>query len=146
MLLVDSEDPVTAASSWDHLATRGGDRWSKPDTGADDHCHLMVQCMENWFLADRETLRRFFGQGYKASALPPASQNIENISKDTVLRSLSEATKDCKTKARYEKGEHSFDVLARIDPAKVTAASPWAASFVTAVKDAMNTPQPKDPP
>jgi hypothetical protein len=106
----------------------------------------MVQCMENWFLTDRETLRTFFGQGYRETALPPACQNIETILKDTVLRSLSEATKDCKTKARYDKGEHSFDLLARIDPAKVTASSQWANRFVTAVKTAMSAPSLKETP
>ncbi len=134
VLLVDSETQMTETSPWTHLRQRPGDGWAMPDTATDDHCHPMVQCMENWFLADRATLRSFFGQGFKESALPPVNSNIETIPKDTAVKSLSQATKDCKTKARYDKGEHSFDLLARIDPAKVTAASKWADRFVTTVR------------
>ena len=32
----------------------------------DEQAHLMVQCMEAWFLADRETLAAVFGRGLKA--------------------------------------------------------------------------------
>ena len=96
--------------------------------------------MENWFLADRETLRTYFGQGYRDAALPAPTRNIETVPKDSSIDALKTATKDCKAKIRYGKGEHSFAILGRIDPAKVTAASPWAARFVTAVKTAMTAP------
>ena len=142
LLLVDSETAVseTLTSPWIHLRNRPGDSWEKPDAATDEHCHLMVQCMENWFLADRDTLRVFFGQGYHDGSLPPPGRNLETVAKHTTIESLKNATKDCKTKARYHKGEHSFELLARIDPAKVTAASPWAARFVTAVETAMTAP------
>lgn len=39
-----------------------------------------------------------------------------------------------KSKAEYGKGEHSFPLLARIDPATVMAASPWAKRFVDELK------------
>jgi hypothetical protein len=84
MLLVDSEDPVTVSSPWIHLLQRPGDAWPTPLGATDDACHLMVQCMESWLLADRDTLRRFFGQGFNPSALPPASNPIETIPKGSL--------------------------------------------------------------
>jgi hypothetical protein len=129
LLLVDSEAPVTVTSPWDHLAHRPGDQWQKPPQATDDHCHLMVQCMETWFLADRETMLVFFGQGCLESALP-RNANIERVPKDDLYVALENATKDCKTKHTYGKGEHSFQLLALIDPAKVSHASPWAKRFL----------------
>lgn len=139
MLLVDSESPVIANNKdkpWAHLAAR--DQWATPTAANDAHCHLMVQCMESWFLADRATLQAFFGQGFQAAALSAENRPIEAIAKAEVYESLANATKDCKTKARYGKGEHSFELLGRVDPAKVTTASPWAERFVDNLKKAMN--------
>lgn len=137
MLLVDSEETVAALHrsgspdqwlAWGHLFQR--DRWDKPAGTSDTDCHLMVQVMENWFLADRATLQAFFDPGFNANALPAAANPVESIAKAAVYDALRQATKSCKTKAPYGKGEHSFKLLARIDPAKVTAASPWAKRFV----------------
>ena len=136
MLLVDSEAPVIAGAPWAHLAAR--DAWAPPPGATDSQCHLMVECMESWFLADRATLQSFFGQGFKVAALPADARPIESIPKAEVYQSLASATKDCKTKARYGKGEHSFDLLGRIEPAKVTVASPWADRFVSDLKKAMH--------
>ena len=68
LLLVDSEDPVTAESAWAHLEAR--DRWVRPDGADEADCHLMAQCMESWFLADRDALASFFGADFNARALP----------------------------------------------------------------------------
>ena len=138
-LLVDSEAPVAAQHQegqpdawlpWQHLAQRPGDQWLKPVNAEESQCHLMVQCMENWFLADREALKSFFGQGFQNNPLPPAVNAVESIAKPQVYQSLAKATHDCKTKSPYGKGEHSFKLLAMINPAKVTQASPWAKRFV----------------
>lgn len=137
LLLVDSEDPVTVVSPWQHLLIRQGDQWPTPAGASEEHCHLMVQCMESWFLADRQTLETFFGQGFKTNALPAAANPIEFIAKQQVYQSLENATKACKTKDAYGKGEHSFKLLALIDPANVVAASDWAKRFVDALKKQM---------
>ncbi len=137
LLLVDSEDPVTVVSPWQHLLIRQGDQWPPPAGASEEHCHLMVQCMESWFLADQQTLETFFGQGFKTNALPAAANRIESIAKQQVYQSLENATKHCKTKDAYGKGEHSFKLLALIDPAKVIAASGWAKRFVDALKKQM---------
>jgi hypothetical protein len=137
MLLVDSEDAVTYSSPWAHLAQRPGDKWAAPWDSTDDDCHLMVQCMESWLLTDQETLSAYFGQGFNAKPLPSPGSDIESQSKSSVYQSLARATRDCKTKAAYAKGEHSFELLASIDPEKVIARSHWAARFVTALNKKM---------
>lgn len=136
-LLVDSEGPVTADSPWRHLFDRAQDRWTQPAGGTDDHCQLMVQCMETWFLADRQTLHSFYGQGFRAGLLPSARTPIESVLKADLYAALRAATAACKTKAAYGKSEHAFLLLGLIDPARVTQASPWADRFVTTLKQKM---------
>jgi hypothetical protein len=147
MLLVDSEAAVPSALQpdddkstwlpWQHLEKREGDGWKKPQKSADTDCHLMVQIMETWLLADRDTLKSFYANGFKENKLPATGRPIEDISKAEVYRALKEATADCKNKAPYDKGEHSFKLLAQIDAVKVTQESPWAARFIEELKKKM---------
>jgi len=132
VLLVDSEDAVAAGGDgpWSHLKVR--DNWDKPATATDDNVHLMVWCMEAWFVADRETLAAFFGQQFNANALP-AREDVENISKPDLYAGFENATRTCK-KGKYGKGRHSFDILAQIDPAKVMAASPYARRLINTLR------------
>ena len=129
LLLIDSEESVSVPSPWTHLANRLGDGFDKPQNATDDHCHLMVVCMESWFLADKDALSRFFGQGFNTKALPQ-NMNIEAISKKDIHDGLKRATSNCKTKASYGKGEHSFKILLLVAPDKVRNASPWAKRFL----------------
>ncbi len=147
MLLVDSESAVLPTHQadqdkarwqpWAHLAQRQGDHWAKPDGAADNDCHLMVRCMESWFLADRQTLQLFFDPGFKLNVLPPPSRPVEDIDKEDLYQRLKTATAHCKTKAGYGKGEHSFKLLALIDSDKVTGASGWAKRFIDELKRRM---------
>jgi hypothetical protein len=125
LLLVDSEAMVSSAP-WDHLRTRDG--WDRPSQATDEHAHLMVQCMEAWFLADRDTLSEFFGQGFRPNALP-ANNNVEEISKEDLSRGLENATRDTRTKGVYDKGKHSFELLAALDSSKVQDSSQHARRF-----------------
>ncbi len=132
MLLVDSEDPIAARSGpWAHLK-KTPDNWDQPSGATDDQVHLMVQCMEAWFLADKDTLVTYYGNNFKQNALP-ARQDIENIAKNDVLKGLKNATSGV-SKGEYEKGQHSFDILAQIDPDKVIAALPHAKRLVDTLK------------
>ncbi len=135
LLLVDSETPINplhhppaprACKPWAHLHAQAS--WDTPPNASDDDCHLMVECMENWFLADKASVQAFFGQGFNLAALPIAS--VETVSKNTVYSALETATQACKTKAPYGKGAHSFKLLRVIYPDKVEAASPWAKRFL----------------
>ena len=89
----------------------------------------MVQVMESWFLADRQALSNFYRQRFRPHALPGNPRQIERISKSDVEDGLERATR-ATAKGRYHKGRHSFAILASLDPAKVTAASPHARRFV----------------
>jgi hypothetical protein len=136
-LLVDSEDLVNsehAQKPWQHLAVRPGDQWTQPTGSTDEQCHLMVACMESWFLADRQVLTSFFGQGFNGNALPAPTRAIESITKQQVYDALSKATSRCKTKAPYGKGEHSFKLLVLLNPDVVSSASPWAKRFIDELK------------
>ena len=128
VLLVDSEGPTSeGVGVWSHLKNR--DKWSPPEGVTDDNAHLMVQCMEAWFIADRETLAGFFGSGFRSSALP-GRPDVENVSKKRLIDALQNATRQCRPKGRYDKGRHSFQLLGQLDPAKVTEASPYAKRLV----------------
>ena len=130
LLLVDSEGPVApGATPWSHLEKR--DKWQPPQGVGDDNVHLMVQLMESWFLADKECLAEYFGNGFNRDSLPP-NPNIEEVPKSDVMSSLKRATKRCKS-GPYSKGDHSFRILAEIDPAKVKAASPYAKRLIDTV-------------
>lgn len=123
MLLVDAEGPIEETQGpWQHLKTR--DDWDRPSGATDDQCHLMVQVMESWFLADVGALESFYGQRFNRQALP-ANPNVEQVAKQTVLRGLEQATQDT-GKGHYSKGKHSFEILAELDPAKVREASRYA--------------------
>ena len=131
MLLVDAEGPMSEPGPWQHLERRDG--WRRPDGATDGQCHLMVQVMESWFLADTDTLESFYGRDFRRRALP-ANPEVEDVSKQDVLDGLTRATRDT-TKGHYNKGAHSFEILADLDPEKVRNASPHAARLIQALSN-----------
>ena len=135
LLLVDSEDPVTGpcsgATAISFLDTRDGKGLA--DVASGHQCHLMVQVMESWFLADPNELSRFYGQGFNGTSLPTTL--LETRAKRDVYAALSSATRNTKTRGAYGKGEHSFELLSRIDANKVIERSPWADRLVTTIKE-----------
>lgn len=142
-LLVDSEDAIQAVHQagdpdqwkpWAHLQERDG--WTKQANANDADCHLMVQCMEAWFIADRQTIKEFFGRDFRENQLPAAARAIETVPKQQLYDALVKATKDCQ-KGRYGKGSHSFKLLALINPEIVANASPWARRLIDILKDRM---------
>jgi len=112
LLLVDSESPVQG-EPWPHLEAR--DRWPRPQGASDDQAQLMVVCMESWVLADRNALKRVFGQGLRVNALLP-QQGLESHTKDDVQLSLTTATRNCGRDRCYMKGRRSFQVVSELDP------------------------------
>ncbi|MEG4342536.1 DUF4276 family protein [Microcoleus sp. A003_D6] len=120
ILLVDSEAPVVKQSPWEHLKWR--DNWDSPAGVDETHCYLMVQTMEAWFMADIDTLKRFYGQGFKENAIPRKS-NVETIEKDLLERSLKAASCDTKSKGEYQKIQHASKLLEKLDVGKVRKAS-----------------------
>ena len=126
LLLVDSEDPVKAGYSvWQHLQVRDG--WDQTPGAGDDQAFMMVQAMETWFLADRDSLKRYFGAEFRENALKQWPK-LEDVSKETVLSVLERATANCATP--YAKGKVSFELLAQVDPGLVEVACPHAKSLL----------------
>lgn len=133
-LLVDSEAPIAdGVGPWTHLRTRQDDGWARPQGATDENVHLMVQCMEAWLLADRETLAAVFGNGFRSGALP-GQQDVERVRKRDVLDGLENAACGCRTRRGYRKGRDSFDILAKLDPGLVAAASPHAERFLNTLR------------
>lgn len=121
ILLVDSERSIApGVAPWMHLKMRDG--WDQPAGATDDQAHLMVQCMEAWFLADKDVVADYYGEGFNPNTLP-GQQDIEQIDKGDVVRALENATRNTRTKGQYHKTRHGFELLARIDPAKVRQSS-----------------------
>ena len=132
VLLVDSEGPIaTDAERWRHLKDRDG--WDKPAGATDDQVHLMVQCMEAWFLADRPVLADYFGDGFSENSLPRRA-DVEEVSKQELELGLNAATRNSRPKGAYRKGRDSFALLADLDPDKVANASPHAKRFLEALR------------
>lgn len=119
-VLIDSEGPVgnEAAKSF----VERTEAWSFPAAVNVEHVHLMIQCMEAWFLADPDALERYFGKGFRRDRLLLAPL-LEQVSKPQLFKSLADATRQAK-KGTYDKGRHSFALLAVLDPARVSARSP----------------------
>ena len=146
MLLVDSEKSVSSEHErsentsnrqpWDHLEQ--SDNWHKPNGSNDTDCHLMVQMMESWFPADPDSLKAFFGAGFNSDSFPAETDSIESIRKSKVFTALEEASQNTQQGA-YKKNAHSFELLSRICPDKVTKRSPWARRFVDELKRKMET-------
>ena len=135
LLLVDSEAPVRSKNRpWQHL--RSHDNWDRPSGAEERHVHLMVQCMESWFLADVSTLESFFGPGFR-SANVSRRHNIEQIPKDDVFKQLESASRGSR-KGAYRKGDHSFALLGLIDPEKVITRSPFAERLIDTLKCQLN--------
>ena len=132
VLLVDSEAPVLDGSGpWHHLARHDG--WDRPANATNENVHLMVQCMETWFLADRDGLTAYFGHGFNRNALPGRPE-IEDVAKADVLDGLKNATRRCK-KGEYGKGRHSFDILEQTDSSRVLVASPHARRLIDTLRE-----------
>ncbi|MCY4410563.1 MAG: DUF4276 family protein [Caldilineaceae bacterium] len=130
LLLVDSESPVQSRQPpWQHLAS-SPDRWNRPQSSREEQAHLMVQCMESWFMADAQALEIFFGAGFR---LPTVRNDIEDIPKQDVLRNLETASRRSQ-KGAYHKGRYSFEILAQIDPEKVIQRSPFAKRLIDTLK------------
>ena len=131
ILLVDSEQPVTTGP-WQHLKDRTGDNWLRPTKASEDQAHLMVQVMESWFLADKQVLTEYYGQGFLAGSLP-GQPNIELVAKQDVFNALQHASRKTQ-KGEYHKTRHGFDLLELINPKRVRTASPHAERFLAVLE------------
>lgn len=117
ILLVDSEEVVMLPTKREHLTKRDA-TWQFPDSVAERQVQLMTTCMESWLICDKQTLKEYFGQCFKDTSLP-SSHSIEEKDHHEVIEALKAATRDCGKDKGYDKGRHSFKILARLDPQKL---------------------------
>ena len=123
MLLVDSERGIVPSDRpWEHVLEQDG--WTRPLTVGDDSLHFMVQCMEAWFVADKDSLKMYYGHGFNSGRLP-GNPEVEAVTKADLYTALRNATRQC-AKGQYAKGRDSFRILATVDPETVAEASPYA--------------------
>ncbi|MCI0697082.1 DUF4276 family protein [candidate division KSB1 bacterium] len=133
ILLVDSEASVSK-SPWQHL--QGRDGWNAGQV-SDEHCHLMVQIMEAWLIADLSALNRFYGRGFNENAVPK-NPNVEQIEKKTLLSALKDATRNT-SKGEYHKTRHGFRILEQLEVAKVRHAAPHCDRLFKTLAEKMNS-------
>lgn len=117
LLLVDSDGPVES-DPIPHLHKKH--KWDLQGVAA-DRCHLMVQIMEAWFLADVNALQNYYGAGFRAKAIPK-NLDVERTAKSEVESSLKEATKGT-GHGPYHKTRHAPELLKRLDVSKVRKAA-----------------------
>jgi Domain of unknown function (DUF4276) len=130
-LLVDAEGLVAGSSSA-HLQAR--DDWDLAGT-SDRVVHLMVQAMEAWIIADPDALAAYYGQHFRATALPK-TQNLESVAKATVAAALYNATRNTQ-KGAYHKIRHASDLLKKIAPQKVGQRCPNCARMFRELHEAI---------
>ena len=131
VLLVDSEGAMNFGDcKWTCLKMRDG--WN--DCGAtEDQCHLMVQTMEAWFLADAVSLSSYYGKHFKSNSIQ-GYQDVETISKDQIIPILNKAIKGTK-KGTYHKIHHGAKLLTKIDPSKVRSKSKHCNDFFEKINE-----------
>jgi len=136
VLLVDSEVPVAiTVPPWQHLKNRKGDTWRKPAQADDTRCQLMVACMEAWFLADPDGLRRHFRKHFDAAALPPQEQ-VESRTKSNLNEVLKKATR-LTAAEEYRKIRDGAKLLEKVDPAVVRKHCQWCERLFQTLGDAI---------
>ena len=113
VLLVDAEAPLRSGQLA-HLHQRDG--WAT-DFADERNVHLMVQTMEAWIVADVDALATYYGQGFRRSALPDAT-NLEAVPRRDIDRALHAATRRT-TKGTYHKIRHASSLLARVSQRRV---------------------------
>lgn len=122
-LLVDSESEVITKDRRSHLKQGHGQGVAQELSKIEEkYCHLMVQEMEAWFIADEKALKSVFPNDYQAGKIPQIV-DVEIYDKDRVNEMLYAATNrkyvadnekhphDKETKLRY-----SGRILKQIDP------------------------------
>ena len=138
ILLVDSEEAVAPnVTSRSYLRQAG---WDKLTAAHDDQVHLMVQCMEAWFLADLKSLENYFGRNFSANALPKES-NVEAIPKDDLLDGIVSATRKTRSNNAYSKGNDTFKILEMLNPKLVCKASLRAKHLIDVLHEKLVAPE-----
>ena len=132
ILLKDSEQPMPERP--DDLCRRLG-----IDAQYKDQVFWMVELMEAWFLADREALASYYGNGFQRSAIGDTA-DVERIPKAEVMDRLKRATRET-AKREYHKVKHAPFLLEKLDSGRVQARSEHCRKLFEAVTAKLSEPQ-----
>ncbi|MEH2335263.1 DUF4276 family protein [Nostoc sp.] len=144
VLLIDAESPVDSTlTPWEHLRNRTEDHpWILDAVNfEDEQCHLMVQTMEAWFIADIDALKEFYGEGFREDGILQGMTrycSVETVSKGTLKVWLEAATRHTE-KGKYHKTRHAPKLLTFLNVAKVRQASPYCDRLFTTLAATMGT-------
>ncbi|MEH2318760.1 DUF4276 family protein [Nostoc sp.] len=144
VLLIDAESPVdSTVTPWEHLRNRTEDHpWILDAVNfEDEQCHLMVQTMEAWFIADIDALREFYGEGFREDGILQGMagyHSVETVSKATLKVWLEAATRHT-GKGKYHKTKHAPKLLELLDVDTVRQASPYCDRLFTTLTATMAT-------
>jgi uncharacterized protein DUF4276 len=134
VLLVDSDGPVESGVL-QHLLARGGSTLA--GIVGEDNCHLMVQVVEAWLVADLAALQQFYGQRFNSNSIPK-NPNVEELDKNTLYSSLKSATRMTQ-KGEYHKTRHGPELLKRVDVSKVRRAAPYCERLLSTLEQRIDT-------
>ena len=102
--------------------------------------HLMIQCMETWFLADVEALKRVYKKDFNDRAIPNC-KNLEKLSKQSIEEALTKFTKNTK-KGNYYKGSGKINdatiILSELRIEKIAQSCPRFNAFLCWLEDTIN--------
>ena len=130
-LLIDSEQhKEKGLPNWEFLSQAR--KLNKPEAAGVDSLGLMVQCMETWFLADREKVIKYFGLPEDGGPLPKHTEP-ELVSKSEVLSSFDRAARQIRRR-RYQKGQDALALLGLVDPNVIAKRCPHAERFFSALR------------
>ncbi|MBH8553759.1 DUF4276 family protein [Nostocaceae cyanobacterium CENA357] len=136
VLLIDAESPVfSTVTPWEHLRNRIEDHpWILDAVNFEnEQCHLMVQTMKAWFIADIDALREFYSEEFREDGILQAIaryRSVETISKATLKVLLEAATRNTE-KGKYHKTRHAPKLLALLNATRVREASPYCDRLFT---------------
>ena len=102
----------------------------------------MTVSMETWLISDRDALKKVFTKGLQEDKLPSPGPSLETRTKQDLQKALAAAVRDTPAE-RYDKGAHSFKILAHVSPEKLWRL-PWAARFLAemgAAPDRVSRPE-----
>jgi hypothetical protein len=132
VLLVDSDLPVNPPP-WRHL--KQNNFWELAEEH-DLQCHLMVQAMEAWLIADVEALSKYYGPDFNPNPIP-GNTNVEKIDKNQLARALNDATRKTQ-KGKYDKIKHACEILQKLDVVKVRQAAPYCDRLFNTLAEKMD--------
>lgn len=148
ILLVDAESPVEKTekrSRIEHLQKPNshGHKFTQQLASIDEKlCHLMVQEMEAWFVADAEAIKKAFRSDFKENVIQKTS-DVEQYDKDKLADLMYRATnqKYVANKEKYQKSETKLEysgiILENLDPQKVYDKSVHFQKLQQALEDLM---------